>query len=68
MDALSISDVADTEHALSVQLNTPERIYQANLDMKKFHQEVIRVSYWWMRRIAASRRSTFREERSIRCG
>ena len=31
------------EHALSVQLNTPERIYQANLDMKKFHQEVVRV-------------------------
>ena len=43
MAALSISNVADTEHALSVQLNTPERIYQANLDMKKFHQEVVRV-------------------------
>jgi DNA repair protein RadC len=34
---------ADTEHALSVQLNTPERIYQANVDIKKFHQEVARV-------------------------
>ena len=43
MAALSISNVADTEHALSVQLNTSERIYQANLDMKKFHQEVVRV-------------------------
>jgi DNA repair protein RadC len=43
MAALSISDVADTEHALSIQLNTPERIYQANLDMKKFHEEVVRV-------------------------
>jgi DNA repair protein RadC len=43
MPALSISNGADTEHALSVQLNNPERIYQANLDMKKFHQEVVRV-------------------------
>jgi DNA repair protein RadC len=43
MAALSISNVADTEHALSAPLNNPEAIYRANLDMKRFHQEVVRV-------------------------
>ena len=43
MAALSISNVADAEHALSAPLNNPEAIYRANLDMKGFHQEVVRV-------------------------
>ena len=40
MAALSISNVADAEHALSAPLNSAEAIYRANLDMKGFHQEV----------------------------
>ena len=43
MAALSISNVADAELALSAPLNSAEAIYRANLDMKKFHQEVVRV-------------------------
>ena len=43
MAALSISNVADAEHALSAPLNNAEAIYRANLDMKGFHQEVVRV-------------------------
>jgi DNA repair protein RadC len=43
MAALSIRDVAETEHALSAPLNNPEAIYNANLDMKGFQQEVLRV-------------------------
>jgi DNA repair protein RadC len=43
MAALSISNVAEVEHALSAPLNNPEAIYRANLDMKGFHQEVVRV-------------------------
>src|SRR6202030_3620181 len=43
MAALSISNIADTEHALSTPLNSAEAIYRANLDMKGFHQEVVRV-------------------------
>ncbi len=43
MAALSISSVVDAEYALSASLNTAEAIYQANLDMKRFHQEVLRV-------------------------
>jgi DNA repair protein RadC len=43
MAALSISNVAEAEHALSAPLNNPEAIYRANLDMKGFHQEVVRV-------------------------
>jgi DNA repair protein RadC len=43
MAALSISNVADAEHALSTPLNSPEAIFRANLDMKGFHQEVVRV-------------------------
>jgi DNA repair protein RadC len=43
MAALSISNVADAEHALSVPLSNPESIFRANLDMKGFHQEVVRV-------------------------
>jgi DNA repair protein RadC len=43
MAAPSISNVADAEHALSAPLNNPEAIFHANLDMKGFHQEVVRV-------------------------
>ena len=43
MAALSISNVADAEHALSAPLNNPEAIFRANLDMKGLHQEVVRV-------------------------
>ena len=43
MAALSLSNVAETEHALSTPLNNAEAIYKANLDMKRFHQEVVRV-------------------------
>jgi len=43
MVALSISNVADAEHALSAPMNSAEAIYRANLDMKSFHQEVVRV-------------------------
>jgi RadC-like JAB domain len=42
ISALSISNVADAEHALSAPLNSAESIYRANLDMKGFHQEVLR--------------------------
>jgi DNA repair protein RadC len=41
--AFSMSNVADAEHALSAPLNSAEAIYRANLDMKGFHQEVVRV-------------------------
>jgi DNA repair protein RadC len=41
--ALSISNVADAEDALSAPLNSAEAIYRSNLDMKAFHQEVVRV-------------------------
>ena len=43
MAALSISNVAAAEHALSAPLNRAKAIYRANLDMKRFHQEVVRV-------------------------
>ena len=43
MAALSMSNVADAEHALSAPLTNAEAIYRANLDMKGFHQEVVRV-------------------------
>lgn len=43
MAALSVGNVAEAEHALSSPLNNPETIYKANLDMKGFHQEVMRV-------------------------
>jgi DNA repair protein RadC len=43
MAAFSMSNVADVEHALSAPLNNAEAIYRANLDMKGFHQEVVRV-------------------------
>jgi DNA repair protein RadC len=43
MAALSISSVADAEHALSAPLNSAEAIYRANVDMKRFDQEVVRV-------------------------
>jgi DNA repair protein RadC len=43
MAALTISNVAETEHALSAPLNNAEAIYKANLDLKAFHQEVVRV-------------------------
>ena len=43
MAALAISNVAEAEHALSAPLNNAEAFYKANLDMKGFHQEVVRV-------------------------
>ena len=43
MAALSISNVVDAEHALSSPLSNAEAIYRANLDMKGFQQEVVRV-------------------------
>src|SRR6202162_6213002 len=39
----SPKNVADAEHALWAPLDNPEAIYRANLDMKGFHQEVVRV-------------------------
>jgi DNA repair protein RadC len=41
--ALSMSVIAETEHARSEQLDNPESIYRACTDMKLFHQEVLRV-------------------------
>jgi DNA repair protein RadC len=43
MAALSMSNVADAEDALSAPLTNAEAIYHANLDMQRFHQEVVRV-------------------------
>ena len=43
MVGLSVGNVAETEHALSTPLTNAEAIYKANLDMKGFHQEVVRV-------------------------
>jgi DNA repair protein RadC len=43
MAAPSITNVVDAEHALSSPLSNAEAIYRANLDMKGFHQEVVRV-------------------------
>ena len=43
MAALSMGAIADTEHALLTPLTNAEAIYKANLDMKGFHQEVVRV-------------------------
>jgi len=41
--ALSMSVIAETEHARSEQLDNPESIYRACADMKLFSQEVLRV-------------------------
>ena len=41
--ALSMSVIAETEHARSEQLDNPESIYRACTDMKRFSQEVLRV-------------------------
>jgi len=43
MAALSMGAIAETEHALSAPLGNAEAIYKANLDMKGFSQEVVRV-------------------------
>jgi DNA repair protein RadC len=43
MAGLSVADVAETEHALSTPLTNADAIYKANLDMKRLHQEVVRV-------------------------
>src|SRR5260370_40073464 len=43
MAALSMSNVAESEYALLTPLTNAEAIYKANLDMKGFHQEVVRV-------------------------
>jgi hypothetical protein len=41
--ALSMSAIAETEHARFEQLDNPESIYRACADMKLFNQEVLRV-------------------------
>ena len=41
--ALSMSAIAETEHARSEQLDNPESIYRACADMKLLNQEVLRV-------------------------
>jgi hypothetical protein len=41
--ALSMSAIAETEHARRGQLDNPESIYRACADMKLFNQEVLRV-------------------------
>jgi DNA repair protein RadC len=41
--ALSMSVIAEAEHARSEQLDNPESIYRACADMKLFNQEVLRV-------------------------
>jgi DNA repair protein RadC len=41
--ALSMSAIAETEHARSEQLDNPESIYRACADMKLLSQEVMRV-------------------------
>jgi hypothetical protein len=41
--ALSMSVMADIEHARAEQLDNPESIYRACADMKLFNQEVLRV-------------------------
>jgi DNA repair protein RadC len=41
--ALSMSAIADTEHARSEQLDNPESIHRACAEMKLFNQEVLRV-------------------------
>jgi DNA repair protein RadC len=41
--ALSMSAIAETEHALSDQLDNPESVYHACADMKLLNQEVLRV-------------------------
>ena len=41
--ALSMSAIAETEHARSEKLDNPESIYRACADMKLFNQEVLRV-------------------------
>jgi len=43
MAALSMGNVAESEYALLTPLANAEAIYKANLDMKGFHQEVVRV-------------------------
>jgi DNA repair protein RadC len=43
MAGLSVADVAETEHALSIPLTSAEAIYKANLDMKRLHREVVRA-------------------------
>jgi DNA repair protein RadC len=43
MAALSVSNVADAEHALSAPLNNAKAIIARIFNMKGFHQEVVRV-------------------------
>src|SRR5580692_10833128 len=63
--ALSMSAIAETEHARSEQLDNPESIYRACADMKLLNQEVLRVilldtryrhiSFCWTRATATFR-------------
>ena len=41
--ALSMSTIAETEHALSILLENPESIYRASRDMRLFTLEVLRL-------------------------
>src|SRR5258708_1070018 len=41
--ALSMSTIAESEHALSNAFDSPESVYKACSDMKLFNQEVLRV-------------------------
>jgi hypothetical protein len=63
MAALSMGAIADTEHALLTPLTNAEAIYKANLDMKGFHQEVVRVVLLDSASIAALQKQKFPRER-----
>jgi DNA repair protein RadC len=43
MAALSVSNIVEAEHTLSTPFKNAAAVYKANLDMKGFHQEVVRV-------------------------
>jgi DNA repair protein RadC len=43
MAALSVSMIAESEHARSEAFDNPESVYRACADMKLFNQEVLRV-------------------------
>jgi len=58
--ALSMSSIAETEHARSEQLDNPESIWRACADMKLFNQEVC-ASFCWTLATA-----TFRPLKSLK--
>jgi DNA repair protein RadC len=59
MVALSLSNAVETEHALSAPLESAEAIYRANLDMRNFHQEVLRVVLLDCKHHCIMKRDTF---------